>query len=163
MKATRADWAAQCPYFGIQDLPALLAKIGASGITISDVTGLQAALDALAGGGGGTVMWGDIEGKPSFGSAAYVNVSQFVAAPTPTTYQTDAVDFVSGQRTYPVVFSPALKADPDVDLSMYIADGTSEEMFYGAIQDKDETGFTLWLNAAPTLSRGWCVWRARTP
>lgn len=162
-KATRADWAAQVPYTGIQDFPALLARLAEDGITISDVTGLQAALDALAGGGGGTVTWANVTGKPNFGSAAYVSVNAFVAAPVPKTYQSGVIDFVAAQRAYPVVFSPVMKDVPDIDTTNYISDGTSEEMFYNSIQSADENGFTLWLNTAPALSRGWCVWRARVP
>lgn len=78
MKADRADWAATAPYSGIQDFPALLARIAEDGIQISDVDGLAAAL--AAGGGGGSVAWSAITGKPAFGSAAFSPTTAFATS-----------------------------------------------------------------------------------
>lgn len=59
-------------------MPALIARISADGIQISDVEGLAAAL--AAGGGSGTVAWSAITGKPAFGSAARSDASDFATA-----------------------------------------------------------------------------------
>ena len=79
MRVREANWAAQVPYLGIQDFPELLARIAADGIKIDDVEGLAAAL-AAAGGGVGTVTWASITGKPTFGSGAFANVTDFATA-----------------------------------------------------------------------------------
>lgn len=162
MRVRQADWAAQVPWAGIQDLPEFLR--GPDGnITIGDVQGLQAALDALAGGGGGgPVTWNSITGKPSFGSAAYVPVSAFVPAPTAQTLQLGVVPFVMGEDRYAVAFTETMKAVPNTpQLQVVMTDGTGETLFAVVDGDTlDADGFTFQLNAPPALSTGYCAYRA---
>jgi len=163
MRVREANWAAQVPWSGIQDIPAAFRGVGEK-LAISDVDGLRAALNSKAGAGSGfSGRYSDLTGKPVLGSAAYVDVKSFVAAPTDRTYQRGQIDFVAGQQVYPVVFSVEMKAVPDIESDFYISDGTSEEMFYGAAQAVDTFGFNFWLNVPPAFSRGWCIWKAKVP
>lgn len=81
-KATRADWAAQVPWSGIQDKPPFLD--GPDGqIQISDVEGLSAALASKQPLGGlarvaYTGNYNDLSSLPPLGSAAYADVSNFI-------------------------------------------------------------------------------------
>ncbi len=88
-------------------------------------------------------------------------MTAFVPAPTDKTYQRGQIDFVAGQQVYPVVFSIEMKSVPDIETQLYIADGTAEEMFYGAAQAVDTFGFNFWINTLPAESRGWCIWKAK--
>ena len=82
MRVREAQWAAQAPWNGIQDKPAFLD--GPDGdIQISDVQGLQAALNSKQSAGGlarvaYTGHYNDLTGKPALGSAAYADVSNFI-------------------------------------------------------------------------------------
>lgn len=161
MRVRQADWAAQVPYTGIQDLPAWLAAIGADGIQIKDVEGLEAALAGLTP-DTSPVAWNSITGKPSFGSAAYVPVTAFVAAPTAKTLQLGDVALVMGQQQYTVVFTETMKDVPRTpQLQVAMTDGTSEYLY--AVVDGDTLtadGFDFWLNTPPALSTGYVSYRA---
>ncbi len=161
MRVREATWAAQVPWSGVQDRPASLDD--PNGIPISAVDGLQQALDSKANKGSipSTIAWTNVTGKPDFGSAAYVNVDAFVAAPTAKTLQTGLVDLVATQQSYAVVFTATMKAVPKIYLQYQMADGSGDMLFTALQADSvTTTGFTFWLSGAPTLSTGKVRYRA---
>jgi hypothetical protein len=129
-------------------------------ITISDVVGLQAALDSNQNKSGlarvaYTGQWNDILGKPAFGSAAFVDVDAFVAAYTGKTLQVGSINLVAGQQSYAVAFTRTMNAVPKVMLQHFMAND-SGEIFFCSPQDDSLTadGFTFWLNGVPLTSTG---------
>ena len=159
MKANRADWAAQVPWNGISDKPAVFD--GPNGnITIDDVDGLRAALASKQNTTGlarvaYTGNYADLVGKPDFGSAAFANVTDFVMAPTARTLQVGEVAFVSGQQEYTVTFTRTMDAVPKVRTQVFMADDNGQLFF--AVIPKDTlttTGFKFVLSGVPTLSTG---------
>ena len=164
-KSNRADWAASVPWAGITDKPAFIDGPNGS-ITIDDVEGLRAILaDKQNINGLATVaytgQYADLLGKPTFGSAAFANVTDFEPAPVARTLQTGEVDLVSGQQSYAVVFTTLMNDVPKVYLQMALADGTGE--FFTASVEQDTLtadGFTFWLSGVPSVSAGKCRYRA---
>lgn len=82
MRVREANWAAQVPWDGIQGKPEFLD--GPDGdITISDVRGLTEALASKASSGSFarvafTGNYNDLTSLPALGSAAFVNVDNFI-------------------------------------------------------------------------------------
>lgn len=80
MRVRQADWAAQTPWGGIQDRPAVVLWLGDN----VSVEALQALLNGSSPDGGlatvaYTGKYSDLVGLPSFGSAAFVSADNFVA------------------------------------------------------------------------------------
>ncbi len=166
-KVSKSDWAALVPWTGVQDKPAFLE--GPDGnIQISDVEGLQAALDSKQNTGGLAKVaysgsYKDLHDTPPFGSAAFADVSDFVSAPKANALQTGVVNLVAGTQNYAVLFSVSMSSIPKVYLQVLMAD-TGGEMFSAVLQEDvlTVTGFTLWLSGVPSLSTGKVRWRATT-
>ena len=166
-RTSKADWAALVPWEGIQGKPPF--TYGPNGnITISDVQGLQAALDSKQSGGGLARVaysgnYADLNNKPPFGSAAFADVDNFQLALTAKQLQTGEVTLVSGQQDYDVLFSVDMASVPKVYLQVLMAD-VGGEMFSAVLQEDvlTVTGFTLWLSGVPSLSTGKVRWRATT-
>lgn len=167
MKARRSDWAPLVPWSGIQDKPSYLQDDGIPYSAIIDFPDPGGGLATVA----YTGLYSDLLNKPTLGSAAAHNASDFATAhqgsladtalqpPDDTHFQSGTIDFSDGTRDYPVVFSPEMAGVPEIDTQQYMSDGTSE-MFYNSIYNADTMGFTLKLNTAPTVAAGWCFWRA---
>lgn len=167
MAQVRASrWAPLSPWSGIQGKPAFLD--GPDGnITIDSVRDLRAALNGKVDKGSlsrlaYTGQWADILGKPTFGSAAFADVDNFIMAATARTLQVGEVPYVAAQQSYAVVFTRTMSAVPKVRLQTFIIDATSGEMFFAVVQ-KDSVstaGFTFWLSGAPTGVTGSCQYEA---
>lgn len=78
MKSTRADWAASSPWSGIQGKPSYLGENGVPWSSILNIPSQDAP------GGLATVAftgrYSDLLGRPSFGSAAMADISNFATA-----------------------------------------------------------------------------------
>lgn len=189
MRVREAAWAALVPWSGVQDKPVWLQN--PAGVPISGVIGLQTILDELeGGGGGGTVSWNNITGKPTFGSAAYSSASDFATAAQGTlastalqpgdnvselvndaeylsglesaTFQRGSEPLVMGQTLYSVIFGVPMAGTPDVETQLHLTDGSGEFFIIGIRDDlTDGTGFTFQLNSAPLASVGHVAWTAR--
>ena len=159
MKVRQAEWAALCPWRGLQGKPTWLED--PTGIPISGVIGLQEILDGLEPDAGGAVHWSEIEGKPTFGSAAFVSTSTLQPAWRATTLQVGAVPVEIGVQDYPVVFTETMADDPMIQLQHFL-DGTGE-MFYASVilGSVTPTGFTFRLNAVPSESFGEVQYEAK--
>lgn len=189
MRVREAAWAALVPWSGVQDRPTWL--LGADGIPMSAVIGLQEALnDIQAGDSVLTVKWTNITGKPNFGSASFSsagdfataaqgslastalqpgdpvslldNDAEYLSAIQSDVFQSGIEPIVMGQTLYPVAFSLTMTAKPEVDLQYYLTDGTSEVHYAGVRDDMtDQNGFAFQLDSAPLISSGSIHWKAR--
>lgn len=166
-KVSKADWAALVPWEGIQNKPPFAE--GPNGdITISDVKGLQVALDSKQPAGGlarvaYTGNYNDLNNRPALGSAAFADVSNFQPALTANRFQTGEVTLASGTQSYAVLFSENMESIPKVYLQVLMAN-SSGELFSAVIQENllSVSGFTLWLSGVPSISTGKVRWRATT-
>lgn len=157
MRVRQSDWAPPPNWDAIPDVPPT---------TIDDVLGLRqalndrvlaAALVRLA----YTGRWADIIGKPTFGSAAFADVSTFLLAFTAKTLQIGEVALIANQQSYAVVFTTTMDAIPKIELQCSIDDSLGE-MTYAVLQRDSitTTGFTFWLSSSPSTSDGSVFYRA---
>lgn len=166
MRVSRADWAALVPVSGVQGLQEYIQ--GPNGkIPISQVINLKNELDArvlisalakIA----FTGNWNDINGKPNFGSAAFVDISYFLVAWTAKTQQMGQEPLVAGQQSYDIVFTETMDEIPKVYSQVMMTDGTGELFF--PVTQKDmitETGLRIWLSGVPLVSAGFIQWKAQ--
>lgn len=154
MRAERANWAATVPWNGIQDKPAWAGRIV---LTISDIEGLQAALDALE----------NQADAPTFdpatlGSAAYVDIGYFQRAWNARTLQVGEAAILLGVQEYAVTFTETMSAVPRVVLQHFMVDSTGEQ-FYASVLDDSLTadGFTIRLSGVPVGDGGRVEWTAK--
>ncbi len=167
----KARFAYIVPWKGITGKPAAFDSPTGK-IQISDVNGLQSALDSKLDKGGlakvaTTGQYSDLLGLPVFGSAAFAATTDFQQASSPKTRQLGIGDLVFGVERYEVEFSVPMKAPPKIQLQVMISDGTSVsdgtgDNYYAMVAEDfiTTTGFRFKLSNAPAFSTGKVFWLA---